>query len=61
MKIADVPIGSNYRMYKMQFQGPPATGTFHWRVHVVSDTFVGEEVTRDVMVRIAPYVFWPTS
>ncbi|EED84394.1 predicted protein [Postia placenta Mad-698-R] len=52
MKIADVPIGSNYRMYKMQFQGPPATGTFHWRVHVVSDTFVGEEVTRDVMWKV---------
>jgi len=52
MKVTDIPVGQDYRLYKLQFQGPPQTGSFHWRVHVVSDTFVGEEVSRDIMWRI---------
>jgi translocation protein SEC63 len=56
MKIADIPLfdpstDRNYRAFKVQFQGPPTTGLFTWRVYIVSDTFVGEEVSADMTVR----------
>lgn len=55
MKITDVPHADSrhpdtYRSYKMQFQAPPQVATFTWKLHVVSDTFVGEEVSRDITV-----------
>jgi len=54
-KISEIPFKSgegerDYRSFKIQFQGPPATGVFTWKVFVVSDTFVGEEVSKDVTV-----------
>ncbi|CCM05893.1 uncharacterized protein FIBRA_08131 [Fibroporia radiculosa] len=52
MKISDIPMGEDYRMYKLQFSGPPTTGNFHWRVHVISDTFVGDELSQDLVWRI---------
>lgn len=58
MKISEIPYAEtgadkdrDYRSYKIQFQGPPNTGLFTWKVYLVSDTFVGEEVTRDIAVR----------
>lgn len=51
IKIADIPVGPQYRLYKQQFQGPQTPGLFHWRMYLISDTFVGEEVSRDIMVR----------
>ena len=55
-KITDIPFSNadsdrDYRSYKIQFQGPPSTGLFTWRVYLVSDTFVGEEVVKDITVR----------
>jgi len=55
MKIADIPFSRpneerNYRSYKMQFQAPQSTGLFTWKAYLISDTFVGEEVTKDVTV-----------
>lgn len=55
MKITDVPISDpseerNYRSYKLQFQAPQQIATFSWKIHVVSDTFVGEEVVQDLVV-----------
>jgi len=57
MKITDVPFSRpnedrNYRSYKMQFQAPQNTGLFTWKVYLVSDTFIGEEVTRAVTLKI---------
>ncbi|KAL4241273.1 hypothetical protein ABKN59_000029 [Abortiporus biennis] len=57
MKITDVPYATPsspeiYRSYKLQFQAPPNVQVFTWKLYVVSDTFVGEEVTRDVILRI---------
>ena len=54
-KIADIPLSDSsaerdYRAYKVQFQGPPTTGLFTWRVYIISDTFVGEEVSADLTV-----------
>ena len=56
-KITDIPMSNasadrDYRAYKVQFQGPSSTGLFTWRVYIMSDTFVGEEVSADVMVRL---------
>ncbi|KDR74324.1 hypothetical protein GALMADRAFT_70989 [Galerina marginata CBS 339.88] len=61
IKITDVPYSRpaedrDYRAYKIQFQGPPNTGLFTWKVYVVSDTFVGEEVVRDISVRLASFL-----
>lgn len=56
-KITDIPFSNadsdrDYRSYKIQFQGPPSTGLFTWRVYLVSDTFVGEEVVKDITLKI---------
>ncbi|PPQ71741.1 hypothetical protein CVT24_006505 [Panaeolus cyanescens] len=59
LKIGEIPYAGtgsdkdrDYRSYKIQFQGPPNTGLFTWKVYLVSDTFVGEEVTRDIALKI---------
>jgi translocation protein SEC63 len=67
MKATDVPFSQptsdrDYRSYKIQFQAPQGTGVFTWKVQVVSDTFVGEDVTRDISVcRISSPVMLPLS
>ena len=50
MKISDVPMGPQSRLYRQQFQGPPHVGFNHWRLHLISDTFIGEEVVHDMEV-----------
>lgn len=50
MKISDVPLGPQNRLYRQQFQGPPQLGHNHWRLHLISDTFIGEEVTHEMEV-----------
>ena len=62
-KITDIPFSNadsdrDYRSYKIQFQGPPSTGLFTWRVYLVSDTFVGEEVVKDITVRSFPLLMY---
>jgi len=60
VKITDIPLSQpdvdrDYRSYKIQFQGPPNTGLFTWKVYIVSDTFVGEEAFTDITVGICSY------
>lgn len=63
LKITDIPyarlphadadealLEHDYRSYKIQFQGPPNVGMFTWKVYVVSDTFVGGDISRDITV-----------
>ena len=54
LKITDVPIirNADYRSYKIQFQAPQNVGLFTWKVVVISDTFVGDEASRDVVLKI---------
>jgi preprotein translocase subunit Sec63 len=57
MKIADVPFSKpeqdrDYRSYKLQFQAPNGVGLFTWKVYLVSDTFVGEEICEDIAVGV---------
>lgn len=57
VKISDVPLANSsgsrdYRSYKVQFQAPPNVMTFAWKVYLVSDTYIGEEVSRDVRLSI---------
>ena len=61
-KISNVPISDpskerNYRTYKFQFQGPPQVATFTWRAYLVSDTYIGQEVERDITVCLLIRVF----
>ncbi|CAL1701925.1 unnamed protein product [Somion occarium] len=55
MKISDVPHADAkhpdvYRSYKLQFQAPPQVSTFTWKLYLISDTFVGEEVSQDITI-----------
>ncbi|KAF6743039.1 translocation protein sec63 [Ephemerocybe angulata] len=57
IRISDIPYADSeserdYRTYKIQFQGPPSTGVFTWKVFVVSDTYVAEEANRDITLKI---------
>ncbi|KIM62777.1 hypothetical protein SCLCIDRAFT_1175485 [Scleroderma citrinum Foug A] len=57
MRITDVPPSNplkvrNYRCYKLQFQAPPNVGLFTWKVYFVSDTVVGGELCRDILLKI---------
>ncbi|KAJ7743136.1 translocation protein sec63 [Mycena metata] len=57
LKISEVPFrrtgnSTDFRAYKIQFQAPQTTGLLTWRVYIVSDSFVGEEVTRDIVMKI---------
>lgn len=55
MKIADVPYADSehpdtYRSYKLQFQAPPQIQVLPWKLYLISDSFIGEEVTTDLVV-----------
>ncbi|KAI0092659.1 DnaJ-domain-containing protein [Irpex rosettiformis] len=57
MQVTDVPLANpdleqDYRTYKLQFQAPPNIMTFSWKLYIVSDTFVGEEIARDILLKI---------
>ncbi|KAG2130456.1 translocation protein sec63 [Suillus bovinus] len=57
MKISDVPASCpgkerDYRSYKLQFQAPPNVGLFTWKVYLISDTLVGEELCQDISLKI---------
>ncbi|KAF5363456.1 hypothetical protein D9756_000996 [Leucocoprinus leucothites] len=58
-KLTDVPFANpnaehdrDYRSYKIQFQAPQNVGIFTWKIYLVSDTFVGEDVTKDIVLKI---------
>jgi translocation protein SEC63 len=55
MKITDIPFADttksrDYRSYKLQFQAPPNAGMYTWKLYIVSDTFVGEEIEQNIIV-----------
>ncbi|EMD31768.1 hypothetical protein CERSUDRAFT_119351 [Gelatoporia subvermispora B] len=53
MKVTDIPSAEKgYRSFKMQFQAPPSPGVFTWKLYLVSDTFIGEEISRDIVLKI---------
>ncbi|PVG00556.1 DnaJ-domain-containing protein [Serendipita vermifera] len=58
-KFSDVPWSNvqerasrNYRTYKMQFQAPPQVGTYTLHVTFVSDTWVGEDQTVYLQLKV---------
>jgi len=57
MKISDIPVSNpnqkgDYRSYKLQFQAPQSVGLFTWKIYFISDTFVDEEICRDISLKI---------
>ncbi|KAG6813182.1 hypothetical protein H0H92_013302 [Tricholoma furcatifolium] len=57
MKITDIPLAQpnherDYRSYKIQFQAPQSVGVFTWKVQVISDSFVQEDASRDITLKI---------
>ncbi|THU97929.1 hypothetical protein K435DRAFT_661913 [Dendrothele bispora CBS 962.96] len=42
----------DYRSYKLQFQAPQGPGMYTWKMYLVSDTFVGEEVGRNMTLKV---------
>jgi translocation protein SEC63 len=66
IKITDVPFSDpskarNYRSYKLQFQAPQQIAMFTWKIYLVSDTFVGEEIEQNITVRTTLPCFWLLS
>jgi translocation protein SEC63 len=68
MRLADVPFarpdapaGRDYRSYKLQFQAPQNVGVYTWKLYLVSDSYVGEELERAITVCVARQTFcaWP--
>ncbi|KAK1222622.1 secretory subunit [Marasmius sp. AFHP31] len=49
---SDAPNERDYRSYKIQFQAPNGPGLFTWKIYLISDTFVGEEVSRTMTLKI---------
>jgi len=52
--VTDVPFVDptrprDYRLYKIKFQAPPGTGLFTWRAIIVSDTYIGEDASKDIL------------
>ncbi|KZT53375.1 hypothetical protein CALCODRAFT_458082, partial [Calocera cornea HHB12733] len=58
IRIANIPLSDesrgahNYRMYKMQFQAPPQVAIYPFSVHIISDTYIGEDAVRDVKLQV---------
>lgn len=57
MKITDIPLAQpdherDFRSYKIQFQAPPNVGVFTWKVQLISDSFVGEDSSWDITLKI---------
>lgn len=57
MKITDLPYATEdqpglYRSYKMQFQAPNQVATFPWKLYIISDTFIGQEIIQDIQLKI---------
>ncbi|KAG6890192.1 hypothetical protein C0992_002849 [Termitomyces sp. T32_za158] len=56
-RITDIPFAQphherDYRSYKIQFQAPPNVGVFTWKVQLVSDSFVNEDTSREITLKI---------
>ncbi|KAF8996806.1 Sec63 Brl domain-containing protein [Cyathus striatus] len=56
-KVSDIPYADadadrDFRSYKLQFQGPNSTGMFTWKVVIVSDTYVGEEASKEILLKV---------
>jgi translocation protein SEC63 len=49
-KITDVPYSKHARAYRLQFQATFGPQTYPWKMFLISDTFVGEEIVRDLPV-----------
>ncbi|KAG6861500.1 hypothetical protein C0995_015927 [Termitomyces sp. Mi166 len=57
MKVTDIPFAQpsherDYRSYKIQFQAPQNVGVFTWKVRLVSDSFVNEDTSREITLKI---------
>ncbi|KAG5645765.1 hypothetical protein DXG03_005302 [Asterophora parasitica] len=57
VKISDIPLTQpgherDFRSYKVQFQAPPNVGVFTWKAQLISDTFVGEDSSVDIILKI---------
>ncbi|KAG6915041.1 hypothetical protein DXG01_013771 [Tephrocybe rancida] len=66
MKITDIPFGQpnherDYRSYKIQFQAPQSVGVFTWKVQVISDSFVHEDASHDITLKIEDASTLPTE
>ncbi|KAI0269408.1 Sec63 Brl domain-containing protein [Gloeopeniophorella convolvens] len=60
IKVTDVPFADpsrarDYRSYKLKFQAPSGTGVFTWRIIVVSDTYIGEDASQDIQLRVEEF------
>ncbi|KIY71750.1 translocation protein sec63 [Cylindrobasidium torrendii FP15055 ss-10] len=50
--VSELPASRPYRTYKIRFQAPPSVGVNPWRVYIVSDSFVGAEVSTPITLTV---------
>ena len=56
IRVTDVPYCNTAtdfkadRLYKLQFQAPPQVGSYGFQVHFVSDSFLWDDIRRNVTV-----------
>ncbi|BEJ18115.1 hypothetical protein CspHIS471_0703920 [Cutaneotrichosporon sp. HIS471] len=53
VRVADVPFDEP-REYSLQFQAPPQPNLYSFVLHLSSDTFVGSDIARSVMLKVEP-------
>ncbi|GJJ07811.1 hypothetical protein Clacol_002016 [Clathrus columnatus] len=57
LQVYDIPLVDsgkprNYRSFKFQFQAPQGVGLYTWRLRFISDSIVGEEIVRDLTLKV---------
>ncbi|KIJ32311.1 hypothetical protein M422DRAFT_76544 [Sphaerobolus stellatus SS14] len=56
-QVSDLPFADptkprDYRSFKLQFQAPQNVGLYTWRIRFISDTYIGEDVARDLPLKV---------
>lgn len=60
-RITDLPVpradglASEFREYSLQFQAPPEANLYSFVLHAASDTFLGSDVVKPMMVSSASF------
>ncbi|CAK9782099.1 hypothetical protein CC85DRAFT_289163 [Cutaneotrichosporon oleaginosum] len=52
-RVADIPF-DQAREYSLQFQAPPQPNLYSFVLHLTSDTYVGADIARPIMLKVEP-------
>ena len=57
IQVSDLPYTDpkkprDYKTFKLQFQAPQGVGLYTWRIRFVSDTYLEEDIAKDLTVSL---------